>query len=222
MQPWGIDKEDLSVCLDSELLGACSPALLLEILTSSKADFLNFPAGAVIYSPHHFRRCLGVVLDGELLVTKGELSVSILSPGEVFGAAALYSDAPEFATTITARRDSRCLLLSQKLVDQLISRDTGFRERYLRYLTGRIHFLSSRLDSLSRHGAESKLGRYLLVNADQNHTLTCSATELAKRLGLGRASLYRAFEVLEDSGLITRQGKTITIPDPASLAKLCE
>ena len=221
MQPWGIDKEDLAVCLHAELLRDCSPALLLEILTSSKADFLNFPVGAVIYSPHRFRRCLGVVLDGELLVTKGELSVSVLRPGDLFGAAALYSDAPEFATTITARKDSRCMLLSQKLVDQLIARDKKFREGYLRYLTGRIHFLSSRMDSLSRHGAESKLGRYLLVNAGPDHTLTCSATELAKRLGLGRASLYRAFEVLEENGLIRREGKTITIPDPAALAGLC-
>lgn len=222
MQEWGINQDDLVICQRSALLGACSPALLLEIITSAKAAYENFAAGQVVYSPHHFRRCLGVVLKGQLQVTKGELSVSVLEPGDLFGAAALYSDAPEFATTITARKESRCLLLSQALVDELISRDKGFRERYLRYLTGRIHFLSSRLDSLAHHGAEGKLGRYLLANAGPDHTFTCSATDLARRLGLSRASLYRAFEALENTGLIERRGKTISIPDPAALEGVCE
>ena len=222
MQKMGIQTEDINTCLRSTLLGACSPALLLEILTSSNATYDHFPAGTVVYDPNHFKRCLGVVLEGELQVTKGELSVSILHPGDLFGAAALYSDAAEFATTITAKKDSRCLLLSQQMVDQLIARDAGFRERYLRYLTGRIHFLSSRMDSLSQHGAESKLARYLLSNMNADHTLTCSATDLARRLGLSRASLYRAFEALDDSKLIERSGKTISIPNPGGLESVCD
>ena len=221
MQKMGIHSEDMATCLRSTLLGACSPALLLEILTSSKAVYEQFPAGAVVYDPTHFKRCLGVLLEGQLQVTKGELSVSVLQPGDLFGAAALYSDAAEFATTITAKKDSRCLLLPQKLVDHLIAKDAAFRERYLRYLTGRIHFLSSRMDSLSQHGAESKLARYLLSNMGGDGTITSSATDLAKRLGLSRASLYRAFEVLEEGGLITRTGKTISIPDPAGLESIC-
>ena len=217
MQKMGIQSEDMTTCLRSTLLCTCSPALLLEILTSSKATYDHFPAGAVVYDPNHFKRSLGVVLEGELQVTKGELSVSLLQPGDLFGAAALYSDAAEFATTITAKKDSRCLLLPQQLVDQLIARDAGFRERYLRYLTGRIHFLSSRMDSLSQHGAESKLARYLLSNMDREHTLTCSATDLARRLGLSRASLYRAFDTLEEQGLICREGRSIFVPDLGAL-----
>ena len=212
----------IETCLHSTLLGACSPALLREILAAPSAVCDHFPAGTVVYDPGHFQRCLGILLEGQLQVTKGGLSVSTLQPGELFGAAALYSDCAEFATTITAKKDSRCLLLPQSLVDELIARDPGFRERYLRYLTGRIHFLSARLDSLAQHGAEGKLARYLLSNMSQGHTLTCSATDLAKRLGLSRASLYRAFEVLEGSGLISRSGKTISIPDPAGLESVCE
>ena len=40
---------------------------------------------------------------------------------------------------------------------------------------------------------------------------------LAQRLGISRASLYRAFEALENSTLIVRRGKTILIPDLAAL-----
>jgi len=213
---------DLAVCRDCALLSACSADALTRLLADPEAVCAAFPAGAVVYDPGHFRRCLGVVLAGQLQVTKGGLSVSVLEPGEVFGAAALYSDEPRFATTITAKKDSRCLLLPQPLVDRLIAGDAAFRERYLRYLTGRIHFLSGRLDSLAQHGAEGKLGRYLLTNRASDNALTCSATDLARRLGLSRASLYRAFEVLEGAGLILRRGKTISIPDPAALEAVCD
>jgi len=46
--------------------------------------------GGVIYAPHAFRRCLGVVLEGRVQVNKGALIMSVLEPGDLFGAAALF------------------------------------------------------------------------------------------------------------------------------------
>ena len=55
----------------------------------------------------------------------------------------------------------------------------------------------------------------LAVAAGQE--LVCPATELAGRLGVSRASLYRAFQALEDAGLILRRGQSIQIPNLAAL-----
>ena len=173
----------------------------------------EFLPGQTVYSPQSFQRRLGVVLSGQLQVTKGALAVSVLGPGDLFGAAALYSDEPEFAATIAARCFSRCLMLDQPLVDRLLAEHSQIRENYLRYLTGRVRFLSGRLQTLAQPGVEGKLARYLLANGGSS----CPATELCQRLGVSRASLYRAFAALEDSGLITRKGKTITVVDPAGL-----
>ena len=106
-------------------------------------------------------------------------------------------------------------MLEQPLVDRLLAEQSQIRENYLRYLTGRIRFLSGRLQTLAQSGVEGKLARYLL--AAGTGELTCSAIQLCQRLGISRASLYRAFADLEDSGLITRRGKTITVLDPAGL-----
>lgn len=38
--------------------------------------------GGVIYAPHAFRRCLGVVLEGRVQVNKGALIMSVLEPGD--------------------------------------------------------------------------------------------------------------------------------------------
>lgn len=208
--------EDAALLARCPLFRGCPEEFLLRLSCAQGASLTRFAPGQEIYSPSRFLRCLGILLSGQLQVTKGTLTVSTLEPGELFGAAALYSDAPEYATTITAKRSSRCLLLDQVLVDRLLAEEPRVRENYLRYLTGRIRFLSGRLQSLSQSGAEGKLARYLLANS-HGGLLTCSATDLAQRLGISRASLYRAFETLEGHGLIARQGKTITIPDPAAL-----
>ena len=101
-------------------------------------------------------------------------------------------------------------------MDRLLAEERSIRNNYLRYLTGRIRFLSGRLQSLAQTGSEGKLIRYLLANG-RSGSITCSSTELARRLGISRASLYRAFEPLEEGGLIIREGKTIRIPSPAAL-----
>ena len=209
-----LNQEDWEILEGCPLLRHCSPALLDQITQEGRLEF--FPTGATVYSPSHFCRCLGILLAGRLQVTKGTLTVSYLEPGDLFGAAALYTEAPEFVTTITARQSSRCLMLPQNSMDRLLAQAGPLRENYLRYLTGRIRFLSGRLQSLVQSGAEGKLARYLLANVREGQ-LTCAATDLARRLGLSRASLYRAFQSLEESGLISRHGKTISISDPAGL-----
>ena len=202
---------------ETALLSACplfrgtEKGLLRQL--AEEAERTEFSSGQVVYSPRHFRRSLGVVLSGQLQVTKGTLAVSALEPGDLFGAAALYSGEREFASTITAKGASRCLMLDQQLMDRLLAEHSQIRENYLRYLTGRIRFLSGRLQTLAQPGVEGKLARYLLAGGDSS----CPATQLCQRLGVSRASLYRAFSVLENSGLILREGKAITIVDPAGL-----
>lgn len=212
MTALSLTREEISLLTACPLFRGADGDLLGSLTELEGAGLVRFDPG-VVYSPRHFRRSLGVVLSGQLQVTKGALAVSVLEPGDLFGAAALYSDEPEFATTITARGPSRCLMLEQALMDRLLAEHGQIRENYLRYLTGRIRFLSGRLQTLAQPGVEGKLARYLLAGGGSS----CPATELCQRLGVSRASLYRAFAALEDGGLIRRTGKTITVIDPAGL-----
>ena len=207
-----LSQEEISLLLSGPLFRRVSQELLRDLVERDGAARVPFDPG-VVYSPRNFRRSLGIVLCGQLQVTKGALAVSVLGPGDLFGAAALYSDEPEFATTITAKCSCQCLMLEQRLVDRLLAEQDQIRENYLRYLTGRIRFLSERLQALAQPGVEGKLARYLLAGGGGS----CPATQLCQRLGVSRASLYRAFAALEDNGLIRRAGKTITVIDPAGL-----
>lgn len=195
--------------------GAQEP-LLRRVLSLPDVTAEGFSPGETVYQPHRFRRCLGFLLSGQVQVTNGALSVSVLEAGELFGAAALYNDLPDYATTLTARTPCRILFLPQGEVDRLLEEEALLRRNYLRYLSGRIRFLSGRLQAVAQTGAEGKLARYLLSSGEGAPVHT-SATDLARRLGLSRASLYRAFEALEKAGLIRRERKTVLILDRSGL-----
>jgi CRP-like cAMP-binding protein len=183
------------------------------------AERLTSERGETIYTPHRFRRCLGVLLSGSVQVSKQELVMSTLNTGDLFGAAALFTDSPSYATTLTALSDCVLVLLPQESVSRLLEESSVFARNYVRYLSERIQFLSRRLDAVSADTAQGKLGQYLLTNADETNQLTLSATQLSQRLGMGRATLYRAFEALEQDGAICREGKTIRILEREKLLK---
>ncbi len=175
------------------------------------AEELRVTRGETIYTPRHFRRCLGILLSGRVQVSKESLVVSVLSEGDLFGAAALFSDSEDYPTTLTALTDCSLMLAPQEAVRGLMEESARFAENYVRYLPGRIQFLSARLDALSAGRAERKLAQYLLSAADEAGSVVLSATQLSARIGVGRATLYRAFETLEKEGAISREGKTIRI-----------
>ena len=175
------------------------------------AEVCPFSRGETIYSPHCFRRCLGILLEGRVQVSKDALVVSTLGEGDVFGAAALFTDSEDYATTLTALTDGALALLGQACVENLLRTSAAFAENYVRYLSGRIQFLSARLDAVSAGSARQKLAQYLLSAADEKGEVSLSATQLSARLGVGRATLYRAFDALEEEGAIRRDGKTICI-----------
>lgn len=167
--------------------------------------------GEALYTPQAFRRCLGLVLTGRVRVTRGGLFVAVLEPGDWFGAAALFNEREDYPSTLTALSACRVLFFSQETVAGLMRRWPRAAENYIRYLSGRIGFLSDRLNSLAAGTAEGKVEQLLLRSAGEDGALTLSATAIAQALGLGRASVYRAFRRLEERGVITRSGKTIRI-----------
>ena len=84
------------------------------------AESLNVPKGEAIYTPYQFRRCLGLLLSGRVQVTKDMLLVSHLGAGDLFGAAALFTDNQDYATTLTALTPCRLVLFPQDGVERLV------------------------------------------------------------------------------------------------------
>jgi len=206
---------DRSLVAGTFLFRGAPEALTARALADSRCRLETARRGTAIYTPHDFDRCLGILLSGAVEVTKGELLVSVLAPGDLFGAAALFNDREDYATTLTARGACRLLLFPQELIEELLSRHPALARNYIRYLSGRIRFLDRKLEGLLAGSAERKLAQHLLAGGGDG-----SATALARRLGVSRASLYRAFDALTAAGAIRRTGRHIDILDRDKLISI--
>ena len=213
-----LGRSDLALLARTPLFQGLPETLALRAAADRRATLAPAARGETIYTPHAFSRSLGAVLSGKVEVRKGELIVSVLEPGDLFGAAALFNDRTDYAAQLTARTSCRVLLLPQALVEELMGRFPEVCRSYVAYLSERIRFLSGKIDALTAGSAERKVAQYLLSRLDGEWAeLDCSATGLAQRLGVSRASLYRALDALEARGAVRRAGKRFRIPDPAAL-----
>lgn len=176
--------------------------------------------GAPVYTERTFRRALGVVLSGELRVTRigadgRRRTHNRLLPGDAFGAAALYGgDADEpFVTEVIAYKASTVQFIPEARLTALCRSDPRIAENYIRFLTGRIRFLNRAMNGAGGGRAEDKLRRFLLSHADEagRVRLPCTMSGLSARLDIGRSSLYRALDELSSSGFLRRDGKEIYI-----------
>lgn len=199
---------DITLPCSHPLFGRVGQTLWTQ--TMAQAHLLRVEKGDVVYGPKRFRRCLGIVLQGKVRVRRESLLMATLSAGDVFGAAALFTRCGDYPTTLTALTPCEALLIPQEGIRRLLWECPPFAEDYVSYLSGRIQFLSQRLETVSAGSAEEKLARYLLTSS-ADEAVTLSATHLCQRLGVGRATLYRAFDALEGAGAIAREGKTIRI-----------
>lgn len=147
--------------------------------------------------------------------------MSTLSEGAIFGAAALFTDQPEYAADIRAVNNAQIVFFAQRLVQRMMRYDAQIAVNYVRYLSERIRFLNKKLYFLSSGTAEQRLASFLLDNlpAREAAELPMPLSKLSLALNVSRASLYRAFDALSEEGAIVKSGKSICINDAERLKK---
>ena len=157
---------------------------------------------------------LGVLLFGKAQVHKAaggsRVLVSVLEPPTMMGASCLFMNEAHAATEVRAVKPCRLAFLREDMLRLLMRENFALAENYMRYLTGRIRFLTERIESIGSPGAAEKLMNYLALNArDGKLTLPMGYKSLADALCVSRASLYRVLEELEVAGRLRREGKTL-------------
>ena len=176
--------------------------------------------------------CLPVIISGKAAVLgkdaeKGGVVLRVLGEGSVFGVSQLFSDRAGAISTVRAEKETEAILIPQSAVSELIHGNGDFAEGYIRFLGGKIRFLGSRIESFTAGSAEARLARYLfsLKSEDMSDggelelTLECSLSRLADMLNIGRASLYRAINTLEEKGVISHTDRHISIKDVSRLSE---
>lgn len=173
----------------------------------------KYKKGEYIFSREVNPRALGIIISGTAQVEKGTpghlIVMSRLIQGDVFGAVSLYASSERYVTGIKTLTPVAALIIPKRIMDKLIRTYPEISINYLTYLSERIYFLNRRIDCFTGGSAVQRLAGYFLMS--DAGTSGVPASHLASALDIGRASLYRAFEELEQAGAIHRDGKLITV-----------
>lgn len=196
----------------------------LSRVLSGRGEVLSFDAGQAIFSPHCFKRAVGVFLQGKAQAEKfAEGRTVVLNrfePPMMFGAAAVFRQAQEYVTQVTAKTRCRVLFLTDEELDAIFQEDFAVARNYISFLSERIAFLNRKIDSFTKGSAEEKMALYLhdqCMGRTGSFSIACSPTRLSRELGVSRATIYRALDRFCQLGYIRRDGAQLLILDAQGL-----
>ena len=185
-------------------------------LAATLPSAVTFEKGTTIEFPHTNSGALGILLFGEATVkrrgTDGKEQIcNRLGAGDAFGAATLFCDTAP-VSLVAAQTACAVLFLPEADLLALMKTEPIVAENVTRFLTDRIRFLNHSLNGLRGGTAADRLLSHLRTLADENGTLTLPPlSALAAKLAMGRTSLYRALDELEQTGALIKTGKTVTL-----------
>lgn len=175
----------------------------------------DFKRGEVISELQGGVDCVGLIIKGSCEVSpKCESAVSVLISGCEFGICNIFVRRG-MPTVITARTACKAAFIAKDEFARLLSVNSVLMYRYVRLCNRKMLYLADKLRLMSISGCEARLAYWLKVNQDGGMVrVRPSKDELARRLGMSRASLFRAISVLEKDGIIRIMGETIIIDKP--------
>lgn len=181
----------------------------------------------VIFSENNYTRSLVIIIKGSASVTKqssnSKILMNILKKGDIFGMATLFYEEENYLTQITALEKMTMAVFSKENVKKIFSLYPAVCENYITILSEKIHFLNKKISTYTKSETIQKVASFILQYANEDKTvsdLPYSITSIADALNVGRASVYRAFDTLENDSIIKREGKKINILNLSALENI--
>jgi len=191
------------------------------------ATFSVCEKNEVIFSENNYTRSLVIIIKGSASVTKqsgnSKILMNILNKGDIFGMATLFYEEENYLTQITALEKVTLAVFSKENVKKIFSLYPAVSENYITILSGKIHFLNKKISTYTKAETLQKVASFILQYVNEDKTvsdLPYSITSIADALNVGRASVYRAFDTLENDSVIKREGKKIKILDLTALENI--
>ena len=151
-----------------------------------------------------------------------EKVVEIIGPMQSFGEAVMFMNHP-YPVFAEALSETVLVHVGQAVVSELIDQDSTFARKLLAGMAIRLHGLIQDVETYSLRSSTQRVIGYLLQVADNDApceiALPTSKQVIASRLNLTPETLSRIFHDLSDAGLITVQGKRVSLHDPVRLSR---
>lgn len=177
---------------------------------AGRCYLITVAAGEQITAPG---RWIGLIVSGRVRIystdSTRQVMLRAMTAGDMLGIAQFFSQVEAPISRAVAHSETQLLILTADAVQHLLDASPRFRDNCLAFLAGRIAFLNRKITTFTGGSAERRLAHYLDTVAADNDCFLCpvSLSAMADTLDISRASLYRAFQTLEQDGFLIRTGK---------------
>lgn len=149
-----------------------------------------------------------------------EKTLTLLSPGELFGEAAFLDGLPRMSSA-KATEDAEIVAIGKSDLMECFRRQPELAMAMLGYLSRTVRMLSNQLDGMSFLQAPPRIAQILLRLAAGTAAVTCSHEELAALAGVSRITVSRTLSDFAQKGWIRTGYRSISIQDSQALARYC-
>ncbi len=176
---------------------------------SAIGEITAFKKGEVIYSQNNYKRALAVLINGNAEAEEQSEggTLCMFCAGSVFAAAAVFCSEKNFVSKITAKTDCEILFISEEELTKIFTAYPQTAVNYIAFLNQKIRFLNQKISVYSSSSTEAKVLKYFSANSGQK----CNFSAIAETLKIGRTSLYRALDALEQKNLIVRNDGKVCV-----------
>ncbi|MFH1374158.1 MAG: Crp/Fnr family transcriptional regulator [bacterium] len=171
-----------------------------------------------------------VLLDGSIRIYKAspdgkEYTLHHIRAGQMFAEAAVFGDSTFPANAVASEVSTVAFFPKDRFI-RLIQDSPQISLKMIAGLAGFVREFNQQIEDLSLKEVPARLAGYLLRSlketGDMIITLSISKAELARSLGTTSETLSRNLTKFRDSGVISGDGREITVVDQAQLEKIAD
>lgn len=183
-----------------------------QVSIASQAVYKQYKKGSIVFTPD-------VKANKIIIITKGKLKLSdyddegkeyiydIVTDGQVIGEETLFSE-DSYGLFGEALTDLNLCILSSESLEELITLDSDFRNRFIKIL-GR-KFIKQRQENklLSIVDAKERLHQFLSMRSEKLNSNVIGLTRdtIASSINISRETVSRKLKELEEEGIIELDG----------------
>lgn len=199
---------------------------LFSVLNCLKPRVEKFDKDKIIVIENDEYEGLGIILEGEVLVTKenelGERHViSKLIKGKNFGEMIAFSNLKKWPATVIANTDCVIMFMTPETIItnccNLCSGHNQLMKNFLKIVSNKALFLNRKMEYLSIKSMRGKLAKYIMEVHKKHQKmmfeLSLNRNELADFLNVSRPSMSRELARMKDEGMIDYHKSSFKILD---------
>lgn len=208
----------------TDLLGSVSAQDLEKVASGSRVR--TFRRGQVVFTAGDPGDTVIVVLSGRVKVVVhsadgGELILTVIGPGGIFGELGVADGGPRSASAETLE-ECRLLFVPQEMIQDICGREPAAEHALLRSITATLRRLTEAASDLVFLDLPRRVAKVLLSQPRDEDGLIwppLSQEELAHQVGGSRQSVNAALRGFERRGWIQVRGRAVTVTQAAALGR---